>query len=63
MISNFGRYNFFVLTLFQVFLYYMESPLSQEFINIHDEDNICQNEVLDRVYIGQVSSVSQLGWV
>ena len=56
-------HNSFVRTPFWVFLYSMESPLSQESIHMPDEGNRCQTEVLDRVYQGQLSSVSQLGWV
>ena len=56
-------HNSFVRTPFRVFLYSMESPLSQESIHMSKEGNRCHTEVLDRVYRGQVSSVSQLGWV
>ena len=37
----------------------MESPLSQESIDILDEDRICFSEVIDRVRPGQVSSSVQ----
>ena len=50
-------------TPIRMFLYSMESPLSQESIHMLEKDNKCQTEVLDRVYRGQVSSVCQLGWV
>ena len=36
----------------------MESPLSQEYTNMPEEDNICQNKVLYRARPGQVSSSS-----
>ena len=51
-----------VRTPIWVFLDYMESPLSQEFIHMPEEDRICQTEESNLVYRGQVSSVSQLGW-
>ena len=38
----------------------MESPLSQEYINMHKEDIIYQNKVLDRARPGQVSSSVQV---
>ena len=43
----------------------MESPLSQEFIHLPEEDRRCHTEVSDRVYRGQVRSVNsgQLNWV
>ena len=34
----------------------MKSPLSQEYINMHEEDIRCQTEVLDQAHPGQVSS-------
>ena len=34
----------------------MESPLSQEFINMPEEDIRCLNKVIDRARPGQVSS-------
>ena len=34
----------------------MEIPLSQEYINMPEEDIICQTEVLDRARPSQVSS-------
>ena len=37
----------------------MESPLSQEYIHMPEEDIRCQNEVLDRARPGQVSSSVQ----
>ena len=37
----------------------MESPLSQEFINIPEEDIRCLTEVIDRSLPGQVSSSIQ----
>ena len=37
----------------------MESPLSQEYINIPDEDGRCLNEVIYRARLGQVSSSVQ----
>ena len=33
----------------------MESPLSQEFIHMPEEDRRCQTKVSDRVYLGQAS--------
>ena len=33
----------------------MESPLSQEYINMPEENIICQTEVLDQAHPGQVS--------
>ena len=38
----------------------MESPLSQEYIHMPEEDIICQTEVLDRARPGQVSSSIQV---
>ena len=38
----------------------MESPLSQEYIHMPEEDIRCQNEVLDRARPGQVSSSVQV---
>ena len=55
-----GR-NSFVRTPIRVFLDSMESPLSQEYIDMPDEDIRCQNEVIDRARPGQVSS-SNLGF-
>ena len=40
-------HNSFVRNPFQVFLDSMESPLSQEYIHMPEEDNRCQTEVLD----------------
>ena len=37
----------------------MESPLSQEYINIPEEDIRCLTEVIDRARPGQVSSSTQ----
>ena len=37
----------------------MESPLSQEYIHMPDEDRICLTEVIDRARPGQVSSSVQ----
>ena len=37
----------------------MESPLSQEYINMPEKDRICLNEVIDRSHPGQVSSSVQ----
>ena len=45
-------------TPFWVLLYSMESPLSQESIDMTEEDIRCQTEVLDRALPGQVSSSS-----
>ena len=36
----------------------MESPLSQEYTHIPEEENRCQTEVLDRALPGQVSSAN-----
>ena len=38
----------------------MESPLSQEYIHMLEEDIRCQTEVLDRARPGQVSSTNQV---
>ena len=38
----------------------MESPLSQEYIHMPEEEIICQTEVLDRSRPGQVSSSVQV---
>ena len=38
----------------------MESPLSQEYIHMTEEDIRCQTEVLDRARPGQVSSSVQV---
>ena len=38
----------------------MESPLSQEYINMTEEDIRCHTEVLDRALPGQVSSLVQV---
>ena len=38
----------------------MESPLSQEYIHVSEEDIKCQSEVLDRPRPGQVSSSVQV---
>ena len=38
----------------------MESPLSQEYIHMPEEDIICQTKVLDRDLPGQVSSSVQV---
>ena len=45
----------FVRAPIWVFLDYMESPLSQEYIHIPEGDIRCQTEVLDRAHPGQVS--------
>ena len=45
-------HNFFVRPPFRVFLDSMESPLSQESINMLEEDRMCQKNVSDRVYRG-----------
>ena len=37
----------------------MESPLSQEYIHMPEEDRRCMNEVIDRARLGQVSSSVQ----
>ena len=37
----------------------MESPLSQEYIHMPDEDRRCLNEVIDRAHPGKVSSSVQ----
>ena len=37
----------------------MESPLSQEYIHMPDEDRGCLTKVIDRAYPGQVSSSVQ----
>ena len=39
-----------------MFLDSMESPLSQEYIHMPEEDIRCQTEVFDRARPGQVSS-------
>ena len=49
-------HNSFVRTPIRVFLDYMEIPLSQESINMPEEDRIFQTKVLDRAHRGQVSS-------
>ena len=36
----------------------MESPFSQEYTHMSEEDNRCQTEVLDRAFPAQVSSSS-----
>ena len=51
-------HNSFVRTPIWVFLDSMEIPLSQESIDMHDKDIICQTEVLDGAHPGQVSSSS-----
>ena len=38
----------------------MESPLSEEYIHMHEEDIRCHNEVLDLARPGQVSSSVQV---
>ena len=38
----------------------MESSLSQEYINMPEEDIKCQTEVLDRARSGQISSSVQV---
>ena len=38
----------------------MKSPLSQEYINMPEDDIRCQTEVLDRARPGQVSSSVQV---
>ena len=38
----------------------MESPFSQEYIHMREEDIRCQTEVLDRSHPGQVSSSVQV---
>ena len=38
----------------------MESPLSQEYINVPEEDIRCQTKVLDRARPGKVSSSVQV---
>ena len=38
----------------------MESPLSQEYIHMSEEDIRCQTELLDRARLGQVSSSVQV---
>ena len=43
-----------------VYLDSMESPLSQEYINMPKEDIRCHTEVLDRARPGQVSSSVQV---
>ena len=49
-------HNSFVRAPFRVFLDSMESPLSQESIHMHVEDNRCHTEVLDQARPVQVSS-------
>ena len=49
----------FVRTPIRVFLDSMESPLSQEYIHITEEDRRCLIEVIDRARPGQVSSSVQ----
>ena len=49
----------FVRTPIRVFLDSMESPLSQEYINIPDEDRRCLTKVIDRARSVQVSSSVQ----
>ena len=46
----------FVRTPIQVFLDSMESPLSQEYIDMPEEDRRCLTEVIDQFYGGQLSS-------
>ena len=48
-------HNSFVRTPIRVFLDSMESPLSQESIDMPEEDIRCQTELLDRANRGQVS--------
>ena len=55
MTSNFGR----SYLLRPNFLDYMESPLSQEYINMTEEDRIFLTEVINRARPGQVSSSVQ----
>ena len=50
----------FVKTPILVFLGSMESPLSQEYIHMPEEDIKSQTKVLDRVFPGQVSSSVQV---
>ena len=38
----------------------MKSPLSQEYIDMPDEDRRCLTEVIDQVYQGQLSSSVQV---
>ena len=51
-------HNSFVRALIRVFLDSMERPLSQEYIDMTEEDIRCQTEVIDRARPGQVSSTS-----
>ena len=37
----------------------MQSPLSQEYINMPEEERICLTEVIYRALLGQVSSLVQ----
>ena len=53
-------HNSFVRTPIRVFLDSMEIPLSQESINMPEEDRRCQTEVLDRAHRGQVNSSVQV---
>ena len=46
----------FVRTPIWVFLDYMESPLSQEYIHMPEEDIRCQTKVLHRARPSQVNS-------
>ena len=46
----------FVRTPIRVFLDSMESPLSQEYIDMPEEDRRCLTEVIDQFYRGQLSS-------
>ena len=50
----------FVRTPIRVFLDSIESLLSQEYIDMHEEDRICLTEVIDQFYRGQLSSSVQV---
>ena len=52
-------HNSFVQTLFRVFLDSMEILLSQEYIDMPEEDRRCLTEVIDRARPGKVSSSVQ----
>ena len=51
-------HNSFVRAPIRVLLDSMKIPLSQEYIDMPEEDIICQTEVIDRDLSGQVSSTS-----